>query len=189
MSTAEQTTSKLAKNWPSTVFWGMRPQVAEVQIPLYFQGFSWWWAQRDLNPRPSDYESPALTAELWAHGFELQGFRMNRKQGWLGFDTLYAAKSPVSNFPTRSIREILRPSKNQGQAYSRIPAFVSGFVSMTDARQAPHKSFNGLQVAPDAAKREPSQLRLGTLGAGGVVVAAHLSGEGVRFDLSGAVSR
>ena len=26
-----------------------------------------WWAQRDLNPRPSDYESPALTAELWAH--------------------------------------------------------------------------------------------------------------------------
>src|SRR2546426_3518655 len=24
------------------------------------------WAQRDLNPRPSDYESPALTAELWA---------------------------------------------------------------------------------------------------------------------------
>ncbi len=25
-----------------------------------------WWAQRDSNPRPSDYESPALTAELWA---------------------------------------------------------------------------------------------------------------------------
>ena len=25
-----------------------------------------WWAQRELNPRPSDYESPALTAELWA---------------------------------------------------------------------------------------------------------------------------
>ena len=24
------------------------------------------WAQRDLNPRPSDYESPALTTELWA---------------------------------------------------------------------------------------------------------------------------
>ena len=29
-----------------------------------------WWAQRDLNPRPSDYESPALTAELWAHPVE-----------------------------------------------------------------------------------------------------------------------
>src|SRR5438105_7854359 len=26
-----------------------------------------WWAQQDLNLRPSDYESPALTAELWAH--------------------------------------------------------------------------------------------------------------------------
>src|SRR5712692_2539695 len=25
-----------------------------------------WWAQQDLNLRPSDYESPALTAELWA---------------------------------------------------------------------------------------------------------------------------
>ena len=24
------------------------------------------WAQQDLNLRPSDYESPALTAELWA---------------------------------------------------------------------------------------------------------------------------
>ena len=25
-----------------------------------------WWAQRDLNPRPNDYESSALTTELWA---------------------------------------------------------------------------------------------------------------------------
>ncbi len=24
-----------------------------------------WWAQQDLNLRPSDYESPALTTELW----------------------------------------------------------------------------------------------------------------------------
>jgi hypothetical protein len=31
-----------------------------------------WWAQRDLNPRPSDYESPALTAELWARPKNLQ---------------------------------------------------------------------------------------------------------------------
>ncbi len=27
-----------------------------------------WWAQLDLNQRPSDYESPALTTELWARG-------------------------------------------------------------------------------------------------------------------------
>jgi hypothetical protein len=27
-----------------------------------------WWAQQDLNLRPSDYESPALTTELWARG-------------------------------------------------------------------------------------------------------------------------
>src|SRR5438128_11638730 len=66
MSTAERTTSKLAKNWPSKVFRGVRPQIQEVQIPLYFQGLSCWWAQLDLNQRPDDYESPALTAELWA---------------------------------------------------------------------------------------------------------------------------
>jgi hypothetical protein len=67
MNTAERTTSKLAKNWPSTVFRGARPQIPEVQIPLYFQGLSCWWAHQDLNLGPSDYESPALTAELWAH--------------------------------------------------------------------------------------------------------------------------
>jgi hypothetical protein len=26
----------------------------------------WWWARRDLNPQPRDYESPALTVELQA---------------------------------------------------------------------------------------------------------------------------
>ena len=26
-----------------------------------------WWARRDSNPGPRDYESPALTAELRAH--------------------------------------------------------------------------------------------------------------------------
>jgi hypothetical protein len=66
MNTAERTTSKLAKNWPSTVFRGARPQIPKVQIPLYFQGVSRWWAQRDLNPRPSDYECSALTIELQA---------------------------------------------------------------------------------------------------------------------------
>ena len=25
------------------------------------------WAQQDSNLQPSDYESPALTVELWAH--------------------------------------------------------------------------------------------------------------------------
>ncbi len=73
MSTAEQTTSKLAKNWPSRVFRGLRSQITEVEIRLYLQGFSCWWAQQDLNLRPSDYESPALTAELWARGV-LVGF-------------------------------------------------------------------------------------------------------------------
>jgi hypothetical protein len=51
-------------DWPA--FGEMRPQGAEVQLLLCSQDVSWWWAQRDLNPRPSDYESPALTTELWA---------------------------------------------------------------------------------------------------------------------------
>jgi hypothetical protein len=29
--------------------------------------FDSWWARRDLNPQPRDYESPALTVELQAH--------------------------------------------------------------------------------------------------------------------------
>src|ERR1700694_4307752 len=35
-------------------------------VPCCPRDVKYWWAQRDLNPRPSDYESPALTAELWA---------------------------------------------------------------------------------------------------------------------------
>ena len=31
----------------------------------------WVWAHRDSNPEPTDYESAALTVELWA----LKGFR------------------------------------------------------------------------------------------------------------------
>jgi hypothetical protein len=27
---------------------------------------NFWWARRDLNPQPRDYESPALTVELQA---------------------------------------------------------------------------------------------------------------------------
>lgn len=80
MSTAKQTTSKLAKNWPSRVFRVIRAQVVEVQIPLYFQGFPCWWAQQDLNLRPNDYESPALTAELRArcHVESAQKFFRNK---------------------------------------------------------------------------------------------------------------
>ncbi len=38
-----------------------------------------WWARRDLNPRPRDYESPALTAELQARfewKFEMKALEM-----------------------------------------------------------------------------------------------------------------
>lgn len=37
------------------------------QLIHHLLGFrSDWWARRDLNPGPRDYESPALTAELQA---------------------------------------------------------------------------------------------------------------------------
>ena len=66
MSPAERLTSKLAKHWPSMIFGGVCSPGADSQIPLCFQGIGWWWAHSDLNRGPSDYESPALTAELWA---------------------------------------------------------------------------------------------------------------------------
>ena len=40
------------------------PQALKTRTPAK------WWAQRDLNPRPSDYESPALTPELWARSIK-----------------------------------------------------------------------------------------------------------------------
>ncbi len=39
---------------------------AAQELEHHWGGVVKWWAQRDLNPRPSDYESPALTTELWA---------------------------------------------------------------------------------------------------------------------------
>ena len=39
------------------------------QIPGFRASCKWlilWWARRDLNPQPRDYESPALTVELQA---------------------------------------------------------------------------------------------------------------------------
>src|SRR5580698_6533115 len=41
----------------------------ETQIPADSTTLVWernWWARRDLNPQPRDYESPALTVELQA---------------------------------------------------------------------------------------------------------------------------
>ena len=42
-----------------------------------------WWAQQDLNLRPSDYESPALTTELWALDKENRTLKTVTWQGWL----------------------------------------------------------------------------------------------------------
>jgi hypothetical protein len=37
-------------------------------MPAYTMGMMWvaWWAHQDLNLEPTDYESAALTVELWA---------------------------------------------------------------------------------------------------------------------------
>src|SRR6185437_13940437 len=39
---------------------GFRSQRADIHLLIL------WWARRDLNPQPRDYESPALTIELQA---------------------------------------------------------------------------------------------------------------------------
>ncbi len=41
-------------------------------VPVIIEYFK-WWAHSDLNRGPSDYESPALTAEPWAQLLNLQG--------------------------------------------------------------------------------------------------------------------
>ena len=58
--------SKLAKNWPSTFLRWKMERLTNIKDPLYLQGVSRWRAHSDLNRGPSDYESPALTTELWA---------------------------------------------------------------------------------------------------------------------------
>jgi len=61
------TTLKLAKNWPSMSFPQKIREWVKMKTPLYLQGFVMWFSASDSGLRPSDYESPALTAELWAH--------------------------------------------------------------------------------------------------------------------------
>ena len=46
---------------------GTAPRPQSIFLRLLQDRLLSWWAQQDLNLRPSDYESPALTAELWAH--------------------------------------------------------------------------------------------------------------------------
>ena len=36
-------------------------QLIKKQNPVHDRVFAFWWILRDLNPRPSDYESDALT--------------------------------------------------------------------------------------------------------------------------------
>ena len=45
------------------------------------QGILQWWAHQDLNLGPSDYESPALTTELWALDKENKTLKMPAWQG------------------------------------------------------------------------------------------------------------
>ena len=49
------------------------PIVADEKSPQIHQEMDLspkWWARRDLNPGPRDYESPALTAELQARRWD-----------------------------------------------------------------------------------------------------------------------
>ena len=55
--------SKTEVSWID--FWQKPHRSSKINFPRG-EAMKGWWAQRDLNPRPSDYESPALTTELWA---------------------------------------------------------------------------------------------------------------------------
>src|SRR5205807_8190287 len=66
MNTASMSTSELAKNWPSSVFGRLNNESTNVENTLLLQGVFSDLAQPGSSGKPSDYESPALTAELWA---------------------------------------------------------------------------------------------------------------------------
>ena len=126
MSTAEQTTSKLAKNWPSRVFRGIHTQVAEEQIPLCFQGFSCWWAQQDVNLRPSDYESSALTAELWARleGLSLRSHLEEEMDAGKSFRSLPAASAAQAATRPRQKNSAIRDGWITGTRRSTCAALA-----------------------------------------------------------------
>lgn len=51
-----------------------------------------WWARRDLNPQPRDYESPALTVELQARKlFKSRYFLYLPPSSLNDFDNLFRA--------------------------------------------------------------------------------------------------
>ncbi len=73
-----------------------------------------WWAQRDLNPRPSDYESPALTTELWAQPAWNQGIAADfkyREPTRLGKDTHSESR------PLQTVGQLFRPSPHPGKLF------------------------------------------------------------------------
>ncbi len=64
------TTSKLAKNWPSSVFGRLINESTNVENPLHLQGVFGDLAKLESGRQPKHYESPALTAELQAQTIE-----------------------------------------------------------------------------------------------------------------------
>src|SRR5258706_11995685 len=66
MSMSRMSTSELAKNWPSSVFGPLNNESTNVENPLHLQGVFGDLAQPGWARQPKHYESPALTAELWA---------------------------------------------------------------------------------------------------------------------------
>jgi hypothetical protein len=63
---SRRSTSELAKNWPSSVFGRLNTESTNVENPLHLQGVFGDLDQPGSGRQPKHYESPALTAELWA---------------------------------------------------------------------------------------------------------------------------
>src|ERR1700722_11653331 len=62
----------------------------ELRQQAIFEEFLEWWARSDLNRGPSDYESPALTAELRA--------RKSNHDGTTKGDKQFCFDGPISVF-------------------------------------------------------------------------------------------
>ena len=94
-----------------------------------------WWAHSDLNRGPSDYESPALTAELWAHQrklhFENHLYRFSSCQKISRTDLILRSDTKLKTFDERGGRLEQFPAagdarnaigRTESQAHRRRPA-------------------------------------------------------------------
>ena len=94
------------------------------------------WAHRDSNPEPRDYESPALTIELWARGAHDTRASAGGKGGaWS--ENEWCPRSKPRVLEHSSIRDNTKPRVFEYSSRSMIPIFPLGHDSVATGCHRP----------------------------------------------------